>query len=154
MTEQKLEEIIYNEFQKDIQSNNVRRLENDEATIMVSLLLGAGELPPGLKEAIKKDFLTQVIIKRVDVCFKYKMDIKMIIFLASICNNPAEAVMYIWFFHFWCKKNNIELLTLNEVCENVFPWGVMKEERLNEIWKMQKINNIPDNLVDIVRVGE
>lgn len=47
-------------------------------------------------------------------------------------------------------KNEIELgpITLDLVCERVFPFGILSKELIHEFWDKQKVKAQPDNLVD------
>lgn len=47
-------------------------------------------------------------------------------------------------------KNEIENegLSLNIVCEKIFPFGIFNEELVHEFWDRQKVSARPDNLVD------
>lgn len=51
--------------------------------------------------------------------------------------------------------NEIELgpLTLDLVCEKVFPFGVFNKELVHEYWDKQKVAASPDNLIDHRNAG-
>lgn len=107
----------------------------------------------------EKPFLFQVIEKRVQACFDYKIkDHALILFLCSIAKNPAVAVMYLWYFQYWANKNgNRQEIDLNTLCMEIFPMGFPSDENMQLIWGGQKIERMEmpfDNLVDYASAGE
>ena len=104
----------------------------------------------------EKPFLYQVIEKRIDGCFTFKItDARLILLITIISETPGSAILYLWYLQYWCKKNQVEILSLNDFCEKIFPMGFPSKDDLHKIWDDQKvtIDNKSLNLVDINDAG-
>lgn len=96
---------------------------------------------------IEKEFLFQVIRKRIDVCFTFKLsDWRLITFLMMLSQSPGKAVMYFTYLQYWLKKNNINEITFEIFCDRIFPMGFPLDKDLDKLWNKQKIES--GNLLD------
>ena len=104
----------------------------------------------------EKPFLYQVIEKRVQHCFTYKItDSRLIMFLAIITKSVGTTVMYMAYLQYWCKNNNVKELDLDIFCNDIFPMGFPIEDDLKKLWYSQKVSKdkmalggCSDNLLD------
>lgn len=102
----------------------------------------------------EKPFLVQVIEKRLQYSFSFKInDARLILFIAIITRTPGTAIMYLVYLQYWCKKNERKEIDLKLFCESIFPWGFPNESDLSKIWDKQKIQREKDykgsdNLLD------
>lgn len=103
----------------------------------------------------EKPFLYQVIEKRIEHCFTFKItDERLLLFLSVLTESPGQAIMYLTYLQYWCKKNDIRELTLDVFCSQIFPWGFPKEDDLRTLWEATKVDRGEtlmggsDNLLD------
>lgn len=139
-------ELLFAEKFKNIPTNP---MEDKTAEILISLTIAPIQEDD---EEINKHFLCQVIEKRFKA-LGYTMNIKCKLFLAYLTNSPGMAVMYCHYLAYWCKQNNIQHLTLDELCMNIFPMGFPSENDLSVLWDEQKVKRDADqpgtdNLLD------
>jgi hypothetical protein len=116
-----------------------------------------GNKPLNIPEK-EKPFLMQVMDKRIDACFTYKMDDTVILFIANQSQVVGTAIMYLWYFQYLSKKHGIDRFTM-EHFGNFFGDGFPKNEDLHKLWLNQKIirdtNNFgSDNLLDYASAGQ
>lgn len=101
-----------------------------------------------------KPFLVQLIEKRLQYSFSFKInDARLILFIAIISRTPGTAIMYLTYLQYWCKKNQRKEIDLKLFCESIFPWGFPSESNLSKIWDNQKLKREKDyfgsdNLID------
>ena len=111
-----------------------------------------------LVQAHDKPQLFQIIEKRVEHCFTFKMtDHRAILFLSMIAENPGAAIMYLWYIQYVCKKKGILEVDFDKLCMDVFPMGFLSQDDLHKIWDGQKVKRdkqgSSDNLVDYADAG-
>ncbi len=79
-------------------------------------------------------------------------------FFTSVYTAPGigNAIMYIYYIQYACKKKGIEKFTVNTFCESVFPMGVFRNEDLNEVWDACKVSSEggSDNLIDYPKASK
>lgn len=98
---------------------------------------------------IKKEFLYQVISKRLESCFTFLIsDWRLILFLMFLSETPGTAVMYLTFLQYWCKQHKVKEIDLNIFSEKIFPMGFPSGDDLHKLWSECKVNAQPDNLLD------
>lgn len=119
---------------------------NDELSkIMIQLMLSDVNIPED-----ERPFLYQLIEKRIKHCFSYEInDPKLILFLCILTETPGNAIMYLTYLQYWCKKNDVKELTFHNFCSEIFPVGFPSEDDLQKLWDSQKVNvGGSDNLLD------
>lgn len=132
------------------------RMDDDLAMTLAQLLL----VPKNKLEVPQKEkpFLYQLIEKRVEHCFTFRIDDdRLIIFIAALSVSAGTAVMYLWYLQWWCFRNSVEVIDLNIFCQKIFPMGFFSESDLQNIWDGQKVCReylASDNLVDYALAGE
>lgn len=146
-----VEEHFCKEFEKisDRNSMTLRQMDEFETEMLLTLL---SSKPVSLDKVEKKDkqFLYQIIEKRVEYCFTFKIaDARVILFLCIITKSAGIAIMYLTYLQYVCKKENIKELTFDKLMD-IFPDGFPKDEALKSIWLKQKVkrDSGSDNLVD------
>ena len=130
-------------------------MDNDLGMTLAQLLLcPKGELNIPQKE---KPFLYQLIEKRIEHCFTFKIDdARLILFIAALSESAGTAVMYLWYLQWWCFRNSVEVIDLNIFCQRIFPMGFFSKEDLQKVWDGQKVKRdgmASDNLVDYFNAG-
>lgn len=104
----------------------------------------------------EKPFLYQLIEKRIEHCFTYKItDSRLIMFLVIITKSAGTAVMYMAYLQYWCKKHDIKEIDLDIFCEQIFPMGFPIDDDLRKLWYSLKVSKdkmalggSSDNLLD------
>lgn len=118
--------------------------KNEEMTKMLIQFIMNKHFQMPVKD---QPFLFQVIVKRLEVCFTFKInDHALILFLAVLSKTPGTAIMYLTYLQYWCKKHNKKTIDLGLFCE-IFPFGFPNDEDLSKIWDQQKLAN-GSNLLD------
>lgn len=123
---------------------------------------------PKIKEEDKPP-LYQIIEKRVEHCFQYKLTPQLILFLCQLTQSPGKAIMYLWYFQYYSFKNNIDLISLELIATKMFMMGFPSDSDLSNLWsnckdyKLTPIVNekynlkidsiITDNLLDNANCG-
>ena len=94
-------------------------------------------------------FLVQLIIKRLAVFYTVELDSKVILMISHISKSAGNAVMYLTYTQYLCKKNNIQKLNWQQFVE-LFAFGFFSESDLQDAWLSQKIKSdgFSDNLLD------
>lgn len=80
-----------------------------------------------------------VLHKRIEKMFNITMDVKSKVFLSTIINSVGTAVMYGTYTAYKMKILKIKHLTINILCESIFPWGFLDDDTLDVLWKNQKV---------------
>lgn len=124
-------------------------MSDDKSQLLSLLILGNGNKTI---EEDSKPFLYKLIEKRISVMLSYEIDdARLILFLCLICLSPGNAVMYLTYLQYWCKKNNVKSIDLDIFCKEIFPWGFPSEKDLDNLWDNQKVERDSmqsDNLLD------
>jgi hypothetical protein len=124
-------------------------LSKEQGEILFSLFLC------DIKETqeIEYPFLIKLIKKRLET-FTFKLNqLNAILFIAIVSETPGKAVMYLTYLQWWSKKNGINNITLDILCEKIFPLGIPSNEDLNQLWNETKVSCptghlYSDNLID------
>jgi len=102
-------------------------------------------------EGIRSNFSIQIIQKRL-ASLGMVATPWMVVFIASLCRSPADAVMWTFFLkgHSVAKKSNV--LSMQDIGE-LFPKGLPTRAGMGWMWDLQKLGPTtgPDNLLDYVR---
>lgn len=102
-------------------------------------------------EDVRNEFLVKVLELRLNRLSLLATP-WLVVFIAGICSNPAEAVMWAFFMKMQSiakKSNVIGIIDLMEL----FPKGLPTPAGLEWMWNLQKLHDIKsvqDNLLDIV----
>jgi hypothetical protein len=111
-------------------------------------LLGTPVPIPTGKDFEKLPFEARVLLKRVEVCFDYKIeDLGIVLLLVFIGHSLGGIIMYLTMIQHHCKENKVRLFTFDEFTR-MFGNGVYSKEILNKAWDAQKVPAAPDNLLD------
>ncbi|QIG76045.1 hypothetical protein EVC24_024 [Rhizobium phage RHph_I4] len=145
--------------------SKVRGLTEDEAKFLMQICLAAGansesilikpvkgsELEQHVTETlkVKMPFGLAVLVKRLAVMtpdIHYVPGI--VVFLSSMCDNPAQCVMVAYSLYRETQRNNG--LPVDEIvlCERLIPEGLPTEGHMESIWVSQKRDGRPDNWLD------
>jgi hypothetical protein len=127
-------------------------MSKDDTELLVQLLMVGKPIPLSTVKKVDKYFLYELIEKRVEHCFTFKIpDSRAIVFISAIAKSAGTAVMYLTYLQYKCKKSNRTELTLDYLCE-LFPIGFIPESELKAIWDKQKVMTKSmggsDNLLD------
>jgi len=73
------------------------------------------------KEEIEAMPLYQIIQKRIEFCFTFKInDVRLLLLICSISNVPGRAILYLWYLQYWSFKNNVEEITFLDLYTTEF----------------------------------
>jgi hypothetical protein len=148
--ENAIEEVFY-DFLKDC-----TLVEMTQETLETLLMIGM--MPKNVKLKIEdKPFLFQLIEKRIEHCFTFKViDERVLLALSIWAESAGNAVMYLWYIQGWCFKNNIKEVDFDTLGMKIFPRGIFSQKDLKSAWdnqKVQKSGMESDNLIDYAMAG-
>lgn len=104
--------------------------------------------------SLDDDFLSQILIKRGSI-FGFRFETFDAVILLRYCiDSPGEAMLYLWYLQYLCKKHDIWEISGKILATKFFPNGFFSHEDMETIWKAQKIDALPDNLVDHIDYGK
>jgi len=96
-----------------------------------------------------------ILENRIEPEFKIKFGSDLKMFLLSFFESPGQAVMYGVYLAYKCKILKKEILTLNDFCVDIFPFGMPEKRDLQNLWDSIKIRverdkgqSGSDNLLD------
>lgn len=115
-----------------------RPMTEEETMIMLSLTMSEmGPAPDeGLQEALKQDFLSKVITKRVEVLGNGELSDQLTALIATFSNgNPGRALMYTHAVHMATPKGQISTI---QHFADTFPMGLVTDEGFEQAWDGQK----------------
>jgi len=104
-------------------------------------------------EALKK---SPMVFKMMEKALKYRFtfkitDYRLIIIIAYAAGSQGNAIMYLTYLQYWCKKHNKQELTFEDFGMKIFPMGFPSEKDLTALWDKCKVDNDSfgsDNLLD------
>jgi len=148
---------IENIFCKELEKRGKTKPMNDqEAMILMHLILeknkGGGSIDD-LYEKLKNESASLSILKDRIENLNRVMSKEALILCSIFCRTPGECVMYANYIAYKMKCNNIETLSIDHLCSDIFPFGFFTDETLKEFWDVQKVR-VPsgksgsDNLLD------
>jgi hypothetical protein len=144
-----LPDSVENLFAKKFEALPRHKMDDELTKIMLGILFA--DIPEGA-ESVEKEFLAQVITKRLEA-LGYTIDIKAKLFLMVLTENAGMAVMYCHYLAYYCKKHDLTTITMTEFCENMFPFGFPSKEDLHKLWDDQKVKD-GGNLLDHFKASE
>ena len=129
-----------------------RPLTQEESAFFIKLSLNADKEKNLKESSINKEFLAQVLLKRIQG-YNLKFEISDFFFIISVlcfANNPGKIMILLRLcFQYWLKTER-SFLGISEWVD-IFPSGVPTEKELEQMWDSQKFSEagvMTDNLVD------
>lgn len=130
--------------------NKLKRHEMGIETTRLMYILLAGDPAHKIKES-DKPWLFKIIEQRIHGCLTMKIsDERLLLFITHLAETPGNAVMYLAYLQYRCKKEDIKELSFEYFCESIFPFGFPSDEDLHQLWNAQKVRpeGGSDNLLD------
>jgi len=148
--ENAIEEVVY-DFLKDCEL--VPMSEDDAKTFLM-----IGMMPKDVNLPIEdKPFVFQIIEKRVEHCFTFKItDQRATLAISMWAKSAGTVILYLWYIQAWCFENNVKEIDFETLGMRIFPLGIFSEKDLKSVWdnqKVQKKGMESDNLVDYAVAG-
>lgn len=112
-------------------------------------------------EPVVNAMVPQIFISRLKNLTKLRITLGAFLGIASVMETPAEAVMYVYYLH--CKLPENTLIDLDMLMSEIFPWGFISKDDLNNLWELQKLGEeddlsnytcigAPDNMLDYLEI--
>jgi len=148
--ENAIEEVVYN-FLKDCDPVEMIK-DITETFLMIDMM------PKNVKLSIEdKPFVFQVMEKRIEHCFTFKIiDERVLLALSIWAESAGSAILYLWYIQGWCFKNNIKEIDYETLGIRIFSRGIFSEKDLKSVWENQKVQHKgmeSDNLIDYANAG-
>jgi hypothetical protein len=146
-------------FCEPLDAKGVRnKLSDDQMKILITLLqLPSHEIDNMYDTLITEHWLLKVFESRLE-SIGCKISKASKIMITLLCSSPGEIVMYTYYIAYKMKKENIDELSLKNICSSIFPFGFFSENSLKEYWDKQKVNASSnqggDNLLDYTKASE
>jgi len=142
-------------------TNNFNQLEQEATKLLAYLVMGESSNPNHpIDKTIEKEMPIQIIQKRINVLgLPIKLNSYALISSLIFSTNAGRAVVFLIdilrslpnsgeLHSKWCDKklteDDIKSIDLNYICENVYPFGVYKEEvfgdYIDNYLKPRKVN--------------
>lgn len=134
----------FKKWAKELDTEQTCPMSETTAYLMMNLLMGSK-----LSKEAKEDFLFRIIDKRIQVMHSYLMDDEAKAIIATVCDSPGEAVIYCNYLQWKSDTENLPIITLNDLCMKIFPFGFFTHKSLKKAWDNQKIKG--DNMLDIIK---
>lgn len=133
----------FNKWAKELDTEKTVPMSEEVAYLMVNLLLGSK-----ISEEGRNSFLFRLIKKRVETMHSYLIDDEATLMISAVAHSPGEAVMYCNYIQWKSDTENLPVITLNDLCMKLFPFGFFSHESLEKAWDNQKIKG--DNMLDMI----
>lgn len=136
----------------DIKKIKKTPMSQEDAEIFGMLCLSS-PIPLNEIKDSEKPFLCKLIEKRIEHCYTFRItDSRVILMLAQVSKVAGNAILYVTYLQYLCKKNNIKELSFNDFAK-FFADGFFSNEDLSNIWTSQKVDfdsksMASDNLID------
>lgn len=130
--------------------------QTSETLIRLTFAKDDALLEPLVAELLSKSTCFGVLYKRLEAYgYKPLVSTNAIIFLSSLCRNPAMAVMWGYTVGLLLEQNNWQRITLETICMGHFGMGFPQEDEYRRIWDEQKIPTdlrppMLDNYIDVM----
>lgn len=136
---------------KGLLGAEVRPLSESESKAMVQLFVGekGKPVPVDLVKQMRAGSMTFQIIESRSQAAGADVHPALVLFLSTLCENPAKAVMWAWTLaHIALESGGGEIGF--DIWTAYFPMGVPKDEEYRRIWEDQKESGKPlgNNLDD------
>lgn len=79
----------------------------------------------------------QIFLSRLEALTTLKITRGAAIAIGVNIENPGMAVMYAYYLNRKCEEGST--ITIDDVANELFPWGVISENQHRELWEAQKI---------------
>lgn len=129
-------------------------LNDTEARFLIGLNLKEGNLEHDREflKSLEKEFLYQVIDKRLQL-YSYTMTVAAKAALGILfCSNPAQNTMNMTYIQYSSILHKKSVIDVSFLCNNVFPFGKIDKKVYDEFWDKQKVDTTgvmgPDNMLD------
>jgi len=123
-------------------------LKDDMAKILYIILQADKKDFDGMMKQIKPTFSYGVLESMMVTHFNFKMDEKLKSFVATLCSYPGRILMYLTYLQWVAKQNQMEEITIDFFCKEIFPFGTPDEEFEKEYWDGQKVRSLSGQTVD------
>lgn len=141
----------------------VRLMTEDESGDMLRCLImekgmltleGEALMREEAKMAAEAGFGWNVLTKRLNA-FGVKSTIAVRLYILTLCENPAQAVLWAFTMAKMAEKNKFQQVTMEQLAES-FPDGVPVDEEYRRLWDLQKCSDRSrgwtDNWLDYAEV--
>ena len=81
--------------------------------------------------------IPKIFMSRLESLSTLKITKSAAIFIFVNLSSAGSAVLYAYYLHRKCEPNSV--VTINTLCEHLFPWGVMSEAQMEVLWEAQKL---------------
>lgn len=132
-------------------------MSDEQSRYMISILMGGDEAAELACADFAKEFYQfGGFFKRCEM-FPIKYSWKLKLWLALLnYEYGIGAMILVGYYVQWFAYSNESLrlisqnrpLSLKDICEECFPFGVFDKETIHEFWDKQKVKASPDNLID------
>lgn len=133
----------FNKWAKELDVERTIPMSEEVGYLMMNLLMGAEISKEG-----RNSFLFRLIKKRIELMHSYLLDDAATLMISAVSHSPGEAVMYCNYLQWKSNTENLPIITLNDLCIKIFPFGFFSHESLNKAWDNQKIKG--DNMLDMI----
>ena len=133
------------DWAKMVLSKPKRSLTEEEARKLVQVTLAQREIDSDkeiceMLEKKQAGFLTSIFWWRVKCCHTYEITPSLCAYIGEcVIKSPGMSTMMANYLQWFCFKNKIKKLTLEDFAKKVFPFGVPKDEVWDEMWSLQKV---------------
>lgn len=134
----------FNKWVKELDTEKPVPMSEEVAYLMMNLILGSDISKEG-----RQSFLFRLINKRVEVMHSYILEDKAALMISAVCKSPGEAVMYCNYLQWKSDERHLPVITINDICMNIFPFGFFSHESLEKAWTNQKIGGA--NMLDMIK---
>lgn len=140
---------IFSEMHEAYKRNKVPMSEEQTKYTLMVMMADDNKID-GIYNDLAKVFPIGGFFKRCTI-FPIKYEKKLLLWMGLITMDFGIGGMILigYYLQWWAFHKNIQQeLTFSDVCENVFPFGVVSKETVHEFWDKQKVHASPDNLID------
>lgn len=157
------------EFKERVDALRPDQQLSEENTMMLMQLMISKD--PKLDEVMTPDnemlqhgemVIPKIFISRLESLSTVKITAGAAIAIFINLTSAGSAVMYAYYLHRKCEPDSV--VTIDTISKNLFPWGVISEKQMEELWDAQKLWTkeeeeeaeplqcymVPDNLIDYV----
>jgi chorismate mutase len=128
-----------------------KRLTDSESRIIIQLTLSDDEIANKILDDLLKQpggWGLKAAMKREELVFNNELlSSKVWVFLTLLTEaNVGKLIMYLYYLQWKAFKLGMKKVTLNNFCEQIFPWGTFDEKGFEKIWDDAKVEGA--NLID------
>lgn len=127
-------------------------MNSEQANCTISLMLGNNESVDKMYADLNQHFPLNAFFARCNTMpIKYSKKLLCWLGVLHLDANIGGLLLVGYYLQWFIHDKNIPAdkeVTLDFVCEHVFPFGVFSKETIHEFWDKQKVMARPDNLID------